>query len=67
MRARRGRATDEGSAILLARNFLHAAQLELAHPRTAQRIALESPLPTELQSFLATIEKDVASNVTTND
>jgi 23S rRNA pseudouridine1911/1915/1917 synthase len=64
-RARRGRATDEGSAISLARNFLHAAQLELTHPRTGKRIALESPLPTELQSFLAVIEKDVAGNLST--
>ena len=62
MRARRGRATDEG-AISLPRNFLHAAQLELVHPRTGKRIALESPLPAELQTFLATIEGAVASNV----
>jgi 23S rRNA pseudouridine1911/1915/1917 synthase len=65
MRARRGRATDEGSAIWLARNFLHAAQLELAHPRTGERIALQSKLPEELQAFLATIEKDVASSPAT--
>ena len=65
MRARRGRATDEGGAISLSRNFLHAAQLELTHPRTGKRIALESPLPPELQAFLATIERDVASNVST--
>jgi 23S rRNA pseudouridine1911/1915/1917 synthase len=65
MRARRGRATDEGGAISLSRNFLHAAQLELVHPRTGKRIALESPLPAELQTFLATIEGDVASNVST--
>ena len=58
MRARRGRATDEGSAISLPRNFLHAAQLELTHPRTGKQIALQSPLPAELQAFLATIEKD---------
>jgi 23S rRNA pseudouridine1911/1915/1917 synthase len=65
MRARRGRARDEGRAISLARNFLHAARLELAHPRTAEPIALSSPLPGELQAFLATIERDVASNVST--
>ncbi len=65
MRARRGRATDEGGAIALPRNFLHAARLELAHPRTGERIALASPLPPELQGFLATVEKDVASNVST--
>jgi 23S rRNA pseudouridine1911/1915/1917 synthase len=63
MRARRGRATDEGVAIALSRNFLHAARLELTHPRTGERVALESPLPGELQAFLATIERDVVSNV----
>ncbi len=67
MRARRGRATDEGGAISLARNFLHAARLELTHPRTGDRIALQSPLPEELEAFLATIERDVASNVSTRD
>src|SRR6202166_4139918 len=65
MRARRGRATDEGGAISLARNFLHAARLELVHPRTGKKIALESPLPAELQAFLTTIEKDVAIKVST--
>jgi 23S rRNA pseudouridine1911/1915/1917 synthase len=63
MRARRGRATDEGSALSLPRNFLHAAQLELTHPRTGKQIALQSPLPPELEAFLATIENDVASGV----
>jgi 23S rRNA pseudouridine1911/1915/1917 synthase len=63
MRARRGRATDEGSAISLARNFLHAARLELLHPRTGKQIALESPLPAELQAFLTTIERAVAGDV----
>jgi len=67
MRARRGRATDEGAAISLPRNFLHAAHLELAHPRTAQPIALQSPLPAELQAFLATIEEGAANNVSTED
>jgi 23S rRNA pseudouridine1911/1915/1917 synthase len=61
MRARRGRATDEGSAISLPRNFLHAAQLELLHPRTGEKIALKSPIPAELRAFLTTIEKDVDS------
>jgi 23S rRNA pseudouridine1911/1915/1917 synthase len=57
MRARRGRATDEGAAISLPRNFLHAAQLELTHPRTGEKISLDSPLPPELHAFLATLEK----------
>ena len=63
MRARRGRATDEGGAISLPRNFLHAAKLELTHPRTGEQIALQSPLPPELQAFLATLEKDDAGNL----
>jgi 23S rRNA pseudouridine1911/1915/1917 synthase len=65
MRARRGRATDEGGALSLSRNFLHAAQLELVHPRTGEKIALKSPLPAELLAFLATIEKDAGGNVST--
>ncbi len=65
MRARRGRATDEGGAISLPRNFLHAAQLEVLHPRTGERIELKSPLPAELKAFLATVERDVASHVST--
>ena len=59
MRARRGRATDEGGAISLPRNFLHAARLELLHPRIGKPIALESPLPPELQAFLSTIEREL--------
>lgn len=62
MRARRGRATDEGSAISLPRNFLHAARLELLHPRTGMPIALESPLPPELQAFLTTVERETATS-----
>ena len=65
MRARRGRANDEGGAISLSRNFLHSAQLELVHPRTGARIALKSPLPPELQAFLEMVENDVASNIST--
>ena len=59
---RRGRERD-AEALSLSRNFLHAAQLELTHPRTGARIALKSPLPPELQAFLARLEKDFASNV----
>ena len=41
----------------LARNFLHAAELELAHPVTGEKISLHSRLPQELESFLAALEK----------
>ena len=45
MRARRGRATDEGSAISLPRNFLHAARLELLHPAHRKTSRTRKPAP----------------------
>ena len=47
--------------ISLPRNFLHSAELELSHPRTGEKIALKSPLPTELQEFLALLERAAIS------
>jgi 23S rRNA pseudouridine1911/1915/1917 synthase len=41
----------------LNRNFLHAAELELHHPRTAEKISLKSELPPELQKFLTTLDE----------
>jgi 23S rRNA pseudouridine1911/1915/1917 synthase len=52
----RGEKTAQG-AISLSRNFLHAAELELAHPRTGAEIFLTSPLPAELQVFLDSLGK----------
>jgi len=46
-------------ALSLSRNFLHSAELELAHPRTAKKLALKSPLPPELKTLLARIEKSL--------
>ena len=37
----------------LVRHFLHAAYLEFEHPATGKRQEIESPLPAELQAFLA--------------
>lgn len=37
----------------LQRQFLHASRLELAHPETGERIAVESPLPADLARALA--------------
>lgn len=37
----------------LERQFLHAARLELAHPETGEVIAIESPLPVDLERALA--------------
>jgi 23S rRNA pseudouridine1911/1915/1917 synthase len=36
----------------LARNFLHAAQLQLAHPRTGESLSFSAELPSELEIFL---------------
>ena len=38
--------------IALGRNFLHAAELEFAHPTTGKLIQLNIPLPAELTQFL---------------
>ena len=43
----------------LQRNFLHAAVLQLQHPRTGEKIELKSDLPEDLRSFLAMIESSV--------
>jgi 23S rRNA pseudouridine1911/1915/1917 synthase len=45
-----------GPTLSLGRNFLHAAQLELGHPRTGAKIALSSPLPQELLAFQQAID-----------
>jgi 23S rRNA pseudouridine1911/1915/1917 synthase len=38
--------------LALERNFLHAAALELQHPRTGEKLAFARELPVELQEFL---------------
>jgi 23S rRNA pseudouridine1911/1915/1917 synthase len=41
------------AALRLPRQALHAWRLELPHPRTGERLALESPLPADLAAFWA--------------
>jgi len=41
-----------GDPLELERNFLHAAELEFAHPRTGQPLELQADLPAELAEFL---------------
>jgi 23S rRNA pseudouridine1911/1915/1917 synthase len=41
---------------ILERHFLHASRLDFAHPANDQPMVVESPLPTELSSFLKRIE-----------
>ncbi len=42
----------EDDAPALNRNFLHAAELQLRHPRTGAELDLKSPLPPELEHLL---------------
>lgn len=53
---RRRKNTSTPQGIALPRNFLHAAQLELPHPRTGKPLHLEAPLPEELTAFLHQLE-----------
>ncbi len=50
-------ARGKNAVIGLARNFLHAAELEFRHPRTGATIALKSELPQELRDFLRKVEE----------
>ncbi|HTW59177.1 MAG TPA: RluA family pseudouridine synthase [Terriglobales bacterium] len=49
--------------IVLPRNFLHAARLQLIHPRSGRAISLDSPLPPELQHFLQAVERPDAPDI----
>ena len=54
MKKSRRRALE---TVALPRNFLHAAELVLAHPRTGEEMRFEAPLPAELTAFLASLEE----------
>jgi len=48
-----GVARPTDASVGLERNFLHAAHLEFAHPQTGKAVAVDAPLPRELEEFLA--------------
>jgi 23S rRNA pseudouridine1911/1915/1917 synthase len=57
--ARKGapeRPTEE--SLGLERNFLHAAHLEFAHPQTGKMVAVDAPLPEELEEFLVRLRAE---------
>ncbi len=58
--AARASAVDGEAQPTLNRNFLHAAELHLAQPRTGEALALRSPMPPELQSFLERLRPEKA-------
>ena len=45
----------------LGRNFLHAAHLEFAHPKTGWPISIDAPLPAELTEFLGKLRAERAA------
>ena len=46
----------------LRRNFLHAAKLELAHPRTGKPLVAEAPLSAELVRFMAELRGETQAS-----
>lgn len=50
----------EGTGLHLERNFLHAAHLEFAHPRTGKAVVIDAPLPAELNHFLTLLTTEHA-------
>ena len=49
------RVKGRNGTLALERNFLHAAALELRHPRTGEKLAFARELPGELREFLARV------------
>jgi 23S rRNA pseudouridine1911/1915/1917 synthase len=43
--------------ISLDRNFLHAAELEFAHPISGEALQLKAALPTDLETFLKKLKQ----------
>jgi 23S rRNA pseudouridine1911/1915/1917 synthase len=56
MQSGKRRAAGAPAGLTLGRNFLHSAKLELAHPRTAERLSFARGLPDELETFLGQLE-----------
>ena len=54
----RGKA---GSGVSLPRNFLHAAEMQFAHPRTGKALNFTCPIPEQLSQFLVTLEANPAT------
>jgi 23S rRNA pseudouridine1911/1915/1917 synthase len=52
------RIAETGHTLSLARNFLHAAQLEFIHPDTNSALELKTPLPPDLDLWLRQLVRD---------
>jgi 23S rRNA pseudouridine1911/1915/1917 synthase len=60
VRSREPERPTEESSLQLERNFLHAAHLEFSHPRTGKALAIDAPLPADLEDFLAWLRAEHA-------
>jgi 23S rRNA pseudouridine1911/1915/1917 synthase len=52
LQARPAAVRVAADSLSLERNFLHSAELDFAHPRTGEELALRAELPAELTEFL---------------
>jgi 23S rRNA pseudouridine1911/1915/1917 synthase len=57
---RRKKSDPEPETLSLARNFLHAAELQFTHPHTGTSLDFKAPLPGELDRFLAALKDEPA-------
>ena len=56
LKAQSSKSREPASIPSLPRNFLHAAALQLQHPRTSRPLSFSRPLPKELEDLLAYLE-----------
>ena len=47
---------EKSGTLSLSRNFLHAGEIEFAHPRTGEELTFSAPLPDELTHFVQGLE-----------
>ncbi len=57
LKSRPAASRSEEESLTLERNFLHAAELEFAHPRTGEVLTLRSDLPAELRELLEQLRR----------
>ncbi|HKW17384.1 MAG TPA: RluA family pseudouridine synthase [Terriglobales bacterium] len=53
--------SNSGGSISLPRNFLHAAELEFAQPRSARQLSFATPIPAQLEEFLSHLDENPAT------
>jgi 23S rRNA pseudouridine1911/1915/1917 synthase len=59
LKAQPAAVRSEAESLTLERNFLHAAELEFAHPRTGEVVSLRAEMPVELTAFLEQLRGDL--------